>query len=222
MKIQNNNIKILWSGIDSNVYLEDGIVRKYYMHPSALMDDLIFTLSDRSKEPNKYKNILSKEVLNNYHQLLHELSKFNFTIKNIRIKWISKIKLKILDLWDVKINTCSLITNRAEIIIADCPIVETNTETIKAINWLWNVDYKKIYSIIDKHFMKIWLWCIWKIHPMNYIITWFDKWVLEITITDIWNDIYNLMRRKAEDIKKRISRNKWKTWEKYEIAPKTE
>ena len=215
--MENNKYsKLLWSGADSNVYLENGIVRKYYMSSSAIANDLQWNLKWYT---NIKKSKLTKEILEIYHNIHHELSKFDFIIDvdgSDDLDLVQKINVKIIDLWNIKIKKSYMINDKSPVLITEPIFVQEN------IYW-WIDDIHKVFSnyYMEKYFTNIWLECLSNIHPMNYKITWFKNWTLEITITDLWSAIYQLIFYDWKYIYNRISHNKWKSPDQYEKPPKT-
>ena len=212
----------IWWWTDSNVYLENGTLRKYYMHISALNDDLILNLKSRNTNLESKPWHLSENNIKSYHKFHTDLSKFNFYFDLEKpIDSINWIIIKVLDLADAKISNGSLIINRARIIVTEPTNVETDPGIYQKVWNIYNTNHRKIHDLINIYFKKIWLKALTNIHPeKNYKLTWYQDWIIKLTITDIWNDIYSLIQREANTINRWIENNKWKDSKDYKPSPK--
>ena len=189
------------------------------MSSSAIANNLQWNLKWYT---NVKRSKLTKEILEIYHNIHHEFSKLDFMIETDHADDIGvadiihKINIKVLDMWNIEIKKSYMINDKSSVLITEAIFVQEN------IYW-WIDELEKILSFyyMEKYFTNIWLEHLSNIHPMNYKITWFENSILEITITDIWSAIYQLIFHDWKYIYNRISHNKWKSPDQYEKPPKT-
>lgn len=238
-KMTKNNDKIIWSWNDSDVYIEKGVLRKYYANFDVRRYEAEMNLYRQwwiNKKPELYKTIageyyVDKDTLQKYHKIHHELSKFEFMAE---IEWkdiylwdtkIDKVKIKILDLWDTEIAETYHILSHEPIYITEPQYIQElyNTANIFEIqNDSQKVNSVKIIeNIIEEYFIKIWLGVVQWPENTNIKITWFENGVLEVTVTDLGNSIIDFVKYE-DDIYKWITHNQDRKANTYEPVPQSE
>lgn len=192
-----NEIIYLWEWYDSNVYSEYWIVRKYYQETltKILQDNLWWTTI----------NIITQDELKAYHELMNELSKFTFNIKNFTIHWNQyNITIKFLEVWN-KITEWCIIENKRKVLITEVPLIEW--ENVSKISFL--------NHNICLLFKEIWL-TIWylRIAPYNIKIIDYNRQEkhIELLITDFANNIKEFVNTQNINIRDRISKNRKATY----------
>lgn len=153
----------------------------------------------------QYRNHISKQILEVYHQIQTQLSEEKIPPIHMPItyKWeeYKGFSIEILSLDPEKIYEACDIQTRNEHIITNLPYIDWDELAILYIDS--DILNKVCYHIVHNFLIPNWLY-IEGFDKENFKILWPKEWYIHIVITDIWSHI----KRLCEDNRERLSYTK--------------